>query len=172
LSALVAPSLRVATGACAVCAFVALCVAVAGQGAAARAELGFTFPAAARELGAGAALAAHNARYVAAVLLACFAVAGVPALRPFLDAGLAALLGFNAALIGVALGAYDLRLARALAVHGTLELAAFALAGGAYLHARRARLERGELALATVGSLVLVLGAGLAEAFIAPGARP
>jgi len=170
LSALLAPSLRVATGACAVCAFVALCVAVAGQGAAARAELGFTFPAAAREVGAGAALAAHNARYVAAVLLACFAVAGVPALRPFLDAGLAALLGFNAALIGVALGAYDLRLARALAVHGTLELAAFALAGGAYLRARRGALGPRALLGAGAASFVLLSAAALVEAWVAPGA--
>lgn len=172
MRALLIPSLRVGAAACALCAAVALGVALAGQRDTARTELAFGFPTAPRELAHAAAIAAHNARYAAAVLIACLAVGWAPTLRVVLDAALAALLGFNATLIGVALGAYGLRLAQAIAVHGTLELAAFALVGGAYLRARSGELGWGELTLAAAGSLLLVAAAGLLEAWVAPGARP
>ena len=172
MSARVSPSLRVAGAACAVCAAVALSVALAGQGAAVRAELGFTFPAAPRELRAGAAIVAHNGRYAVAVVIACLAVCWAPALRPVFDTGLAALLGFNATVIGLALGAYGPRLGRAIVLHGTLELAGFALAGGAYLRARRGELAHPQLARAACLSALILCAAALVEAWVAPGARP
>lgn len=170
MSALITPSLRVALAACAVCAAVAMSVAVAGQRDAARAQLGFAFPSAPRQLGEAAAIGAHNARYGAAVLLASLAVGWTPALRPLLDAALAALLGFNAGAIGLALGAYGTRLLEAIVLHGTLELAAFALAGGAYLRARRGALRTRALLGSGAASLVLLTGAALVEAWVAPGA--
>ncbi len=170
MSTLIAPSLRVATAACAVCLAVALCVTLAGERETARAQLGFGFPSAPRQLGEAAAIGVHNARYGAAVLLASLAVGWTPALRPLLDAALAALLGFNAGAIGLSLGAYGTRLLEAIVLHGTLELAAFALAGGAYLRARRGALGPCALLGAGAASLVLLATAALVEAWVAPGA--
>jgi len=171
LSPLLCAGVRIAAAACAVCAAVALCVVVSGERRSVRAELGFGFPSAPRELADAGVIAAHNGRYAAAVLTACLAVSWTPALRPLLDTALAALLGFNAAVIGVALGAYGPRLAAAIALHGTLELAGFAIAGGAYLRARRDELARSELARAACLALGLVCAAALVEAWVAPGAR-
>jgi hypothetical protein len=79
-------------------------------------------------------------------------------------------LGFNAGAIGLALGAYGTRLMEAIVLHGTLELAAFALAGGAYLRARRGALGPCALLGAGAASFVLLAAAALVEAWVAPGA--
>lgn len=172
MRSLATSSAKIAAAACALCAWTALGIFITGLAAAARRELAFGFPRPTRQLGDAVELAAQNGRYAAAVLIACLAVTRAPLTRPYLDAGLAALLALNALVIGVAAGAYGFRLVRALAPHGTLELAAFSLAGGAYLHARRDTLRRDQLAAAAVGALALVALAALAETWLAPGATP
>ena len=65
-----------------------------------------------------------------------------------LDVLLGGLLALNAGLLGVAFGGYGGRLLAAVWLHGPLELAAFSLAGGAYLAARARRLTGRALAVA------------------------
>lgn len=156
--------------ACTTCALVALAVAAAGQASPARRELAFGFSGPSRHLGDALDLAVHNGRYVAAVLVACLAIRWAPTIRWVIDAGLAGLLVLNAALIGLALGAYGARLVAALAVHGTLELAAFSLSGGAYLRVRHGAMRRRHFAGAMGGALGLLALAAVAETWFALGA--
>jgi len=147
-------------------------VTVAGQRDTARGQLRFGFPPATRQLDDAGAIALYNTRYAAAILIAALAVVWTPGLRPILDTALIALLGFNAAAIGFALAAYGTRLIHAIALHATLELAAFALAGAAYLRARRHQLAPRQLLVATAASLALIAAGALVETWVAPGARP
>ena len=118
----------------------------------------------------GARVALNNARIAAAVLL-CAALA--PRLtrhaRTVADIVLATVLLANAIAVGVAFGAYGSRLARAIAPHLPLELAAMSLAGGAYIHARTRPLQMDTLAALTAVCALLVIAAAMLETYVAAG---
>ena len=118
------------------------------------------------------AVAGGNLRLAAAVLLAALLVQLRPSTRPALDLIAAALVALNAGLAGVALAAYGRRLLEAVAAHAALELAAFAIAGGTYLTARRGALEAPRLAAAAAGCTVLLGAAAAMETYIRIGAGP
>lgn len=149
---------------------VAAAVGLSGQTAAARRALGFDFGGLPRTGSEALTIAAHNGRFAAAVLLAALAAPRFGrALRPLLHAVLIGLLALNAGAIGVALGAYGRRAARALLPHLPLEFAAFSLAGGAYLAALRAPLTLRALATVAATSAALLAAAAAVETFLSPG---
>jgi hypothetical protein len=138
-------------------------VALSGLADDVRRALRFDFAGVEQTPAAALQIALQNARLVAAVLLCAAVVAQRPQpARPVADVALTIVLAFNAGLIGAALGAYGARLAIATALHLPLELGALCFAGGAYMHARRQPLGRGELAaVAATCSLLLVIAATL-----------
>ncbi len=160
------PVAAVAGAAVGITSLVAVAVVVTGGRPAARDYFALPFPGPSRQGGEVAQIAAHNGRYALGVMLACLAVQAAPLMRPVLDVVLAGLLGLNAGLIGLAWGAYGTQLLRALILHGTVELAAFAVCGGAYLRARRDRLPVRDLALAAVGCAVLLIAAAGVETYV------
>jgi putative Mn2+ efflux pump MntP len=91
-------------------------------------------------------------------------------LRRPLDVTLALVLLLNTTAVGIALGAYGSRLLASVALHGPLELAAFSLAGGAYLAARAGELGAGRLAIAAGLAVVLVAAGAVAETYVQIGA--
>jgi hypothetical protein len=153
-------------------ALVALLTAVAAAPAARR-LLGFSFgavPASFSEvlvvllhnlrlllIPAGASLAIswqreHNSR---SVIILCDALVAGAALA-------------NVAIVGIGLGAYGMRMARAIMPHGPIELAAFAAGTTLYLLARRAAVTRVSAAAmlsAAVGALAV---AAPLEVFLSP----
>lgn len=156
------PPVAVAGAAVGITSLVAVAVVVTGSRPAARDYFALPFPGPSRQGGDVAQIAAHNGRYALGVMLACVAVQAAPRMRELLDVVLAGLLGLNAGLIGLAWGAYGGQLLRALALHGAVELAAFAVCGGAYLRARRDGLRGRDLARAAVGcAMLLILAAGV-----------
>lgn len=151
---------------------VAALVRATGIGAEMRAQLGFGFTPPDGELSEAASLAFHNMRLAAAALLAAAVVMRFPrARRPF-DLALGLLAFLNATALGLAFGAYGLRLAAAVALHLPLEAVAFSLAGGVYLTAARAALSGRQLAACAALSALLLLAAALAESFFALGGPP
>lgn len=157
-----APVAAVAGGAVGITSLVAVAVVATGSRSAARDYFALPFPGPSRQGGDVVQIAAHNGRYALGVMLSCVAVQAAPRMRPLLDVVLAGLLGLNAGLIGLAWGAYGTQLLRALALHGSVELAAFAVCGGAYLRARRGRLPARGLALAGgTCAVLIILAAGL-----------
>ncbi len=135
----------------------------------ARDALGLTFTRPPRTTDAALAIAATNARLIATAFAACFALRLNPSLRRPIDAILVALLALNATAIGSALGAYGAELVRALALHGTVELSAFSLAGGSYTYARRGSARARELLAAGIASFFLIGIAALVETWLSPG---
>jgi hypothetical protein len=119
-------------------ALTALAVLALGLGDDARARFALTLPAPRGTWAHAGDILLNNVRVTVLPLGAALLVARLPvAGRRVLDVVLIAVLALNAALVGAALGAYGWPLARALAPHGLLELAAFAIAGAAYTAARR-----------------------------------
>jgi hypothetical protein len=159
-------SLRCATAATAVAAATAGGVRLAGLADGARRLLDFRFEGVPHTPGEAAALALHNARLAAGVLV-CAAVA--PHLprraRRAVDVALAALLAGNAAAIGCAIGGYGRRVIAAAALHLPLELAALSLAGGAYMQACKRPLSWPTLGAAAAASGALLLGAAALETY-------
>jgi hypothetical protein len=135
----------------------------------ARRLLGLTFTDPAREPEAALEIAATNLRLVAACLVAAWAVGRRPPLRLAFDVTLGLLSAANAAAVGVALGGYGVRLLEAVALHGPLELAAFALAGGAYLAARARELPIAALAVTAGIASSLVAAGALIETYVPLG---
>jgi hypothetical protein len=68
-------------------------------------------------------------------------------------------------LIGAAYGAYGERTVAATLAHGPFELAAFSLALGLYVSARRERLPRGVLVTVSLAAVAALALAALLEAF-------
>jgi len=163
---------RVVLGAVALASTSALAVWASGAGPRTRQLLDFGFAAPARNTHATLEIAATNLRLVAACLLAAWTVGRQPPLRLALDAAVGLLLALNAATVGVAVGAYGPRLLEAIALHGPLELAAFALASGAYLAARHGELSGCALAASAGGATALVVAGALIETYAQLGGNP
>jgi hypothetical protein len=132
--------------------------------------LGFGFESPSRDAGDAIGVTATNLRLVAAPLVAAWGVRICPRLRPPLDITLAAVLALNVIAAGVALGAYGPRLLGAVAVHAPLELAGFALAGGAYLAARTGQPAASHPAVTAGGAAVLVAAGAALETYVQIGA--
>ena len=141
-------------------------VVLVGFDAGARAFLRFEFG------GAGQSsleIAGQNARIVAAALLSAAAVPRLRTARVAFDVLVLGTLGANAALVGVAIGAYGERLVRVIALHGSVELVAMSLGGGAYLIARDHVLGAGELCCVAAASAALLIVAGMIETSVQIG---
>ena len=167
--ALVGRSALTAASLVAAIAGVAATVRLAGATSAARSALAFEFSCPPARPGEALAVGAGNVRLVGAVLLAALVVGLRPAIRPTLDLVMGALAGLNATTAGIALAAYDTRLLKAVATHAPLELAAFAIAGGAYLSARRHPLDGGQLVAAAAASSLLLTAAAVLETYLQIG---
>jgi hypothetical protein len=158
--------------AAAIAAATAAAVAAAGLADDARTQLQFDFTGITRSPATVADVALHNYRLAAGALL-CSAV--VPRLRRparhAVSALLATVLVLNAAAIGVAVAAYGSRLLAATRLHLPLELAGFAVAGGAYLQALRQPLPPRALALVGMSCLAILLGAAAVETYLSGGQR-
>jgi hypothetical protein len=155
-----------------VIATVAAAVRLGGLAPAARELLGFKFAPPAASIAEAAATAAGNLRLAAAVLLAALVVRLRPGSRRPLDVVVAALAALNAGAVGLAVGAYGTRALAALAGHGPLELAAFALAGGAYLAGRVGELSTGAFATTAGIAAALIALAAVVETYAAIGGDP
>lgn len=145
----------------------------------AREALGFGFGGVPRTLGEAAAIFLNNVRLMAAVGAAALIVqsprlgpdgsgaslgAGGRLLRAAVDLALLAVVAFNVAVVGMALGAYGGRMLVAMLPHGPIELNAFAVALALYLRARQEPL-RAAAALPLAGlALALLALAALVEA--------
>ncbi len=161
---------RVALATLALTISTALLVWGLGASAHARQLLGFPFDPPARRPGEALEIAATNFRLVAASVLAALVVRLRPQLRRLFDITLVVVLALNTAALGVALGAYGSRLVDAVALHAPLELAAFALAGCAYLAARDGDLTAAGLALVAVLAVTLVAAGAAVETYVQIGA--
>jgi hypothetical protein len=147
---------------------VALLTRALGAGGA-RELLGLPFAPPAREPGEALQAAATNGRYVAAPLVAAWAVTSTPCPRFPFDVTLALVFVLNVGAVGVALGAYGTRALHAIAAHWPLELGAFALAGGAYLAARGGPLAGRSLIPVAVLALALVALGAVVETYVQIG---
>jgi hypothetical protein len=163
-------ALRLAAGALASLVLGAVLVAALGAGAWTRDQLDFRFAEPARRADLALATAASNARLAAAALLAASAVQRRPSLRAPLDSALGLLAAANLGLIGAAVGAYGRPLLESVALHGPLELAAFAVCGAAYLTARRQQLTGRTLVAASGISFALLALAAAGETYVQIGA--
>jgi hypothetical protein len=161
----VLPSAAICAAAAAlVLATTALAVVATGLADDARRELRFAFGGVDKTPAEAARIALHNATIAAGTVLGAAARPRIPAAtRPVLDAVLAALLAVNAAAVGVAFGAYGTRIATAIALHLPLELAAFSLAGGAYMQACEQPLSTRTLGAVAALSAVLLIAAATLE---------
>ena len=72
----------------------------------------------------------------------------------------------NLVVVGAGLGAYDLRMARAIAPHGPFELAAFSMALSVYLLARNGRVRRPWRLTLTAGALLALALGALVEVYV------
>ena len=169
--ALAARSASTAAGLLAAIAAVAVTVRLAGASSVARGWLAFEFSRPPATPTVALAVAAGNLRLAVAVLLAALLVGLRPAIRPALDVVIGALAALNATVVGVALAAYGARLL-GVAAHAPLELAAFAVAGGAYLSARRRPLDGRQLMAAAAASSLLLAAAAVLETYVQIGAAP
>ncbi len=139
----------------------------------ARDLLGFTFPGVPNRLGEAGAILLNNARVLIAILAACLArkvaggIAGVGgrAAASVCDLVLLVGCGFQVLLTGAAIGAYGSRILAAIAAHGPFELAAFSLALGLYLEARRDDLAPRRLLIVAALSLACLAVGALLEAY-------
>jgi hypothetical protein len=159
-AALLGASGRLIAAAATAVAVMALFVGCLGGGPWAQSGLGLRSPEPARELQAAVEVATTNLRLLAAVLVGAIAIQQLPALRAPVDLALGTLAALNLAVAALALGADGVPLLTQVALHGTLELAAFAIAASAYLAARQGAL----------GPRALVSAAGLAVALLSLGA--
>lgn len=153
-----------------VLAAAAASVAFSGLADDARRALRFGFRGVERTPDEALRLVIHNARFAAGTLLCAIAaprLAG-PA-RLLAGLMLAALLAINAGLWGVAFGAYGLRVATATALHLPLEVAAFSVAGGAYMSTRKQPLGTRVLACVAALCALLLAAAATLETYVSLG---
>jgi hypothetical protein len=160
---------RVAVCALALTGVAAMLVRAFGADVDARELLGFHFDPPARQPAEALRIGATNLRFVTAALVAAWAVTSRPRLRVPFDITLALVLALNVGAVGLALGAYGTRALHAVAAHGPFELAAFSLAGGAYLAARAGELSSHELIQAAVVALALAALGAAVEAYVQLG---
>jgi hypothetical protein len=152
-------------------AVVALAVVVAGR-AGAREALAFSFPDLPRTAGEALGIALNNLRVLAGVFVAALvARTAATAMRPLVyvcDGALVLAAFVHVALVGAGVAAYGGRMVASLLPHGPLELAAFSLALGLYVRARRHALPV-QVWVATGGAAVVLLAiAAPVEVFLAP----
>lgn len=169
---------RAALAVLAIAALAALVTAIGFAGPA-RDALGFGFGGLPRTLPEAGAIFLHNARLMGAIAAAVLIVQsprlgrddgslgrGGELLRTVVDVTLGVAVVVNAAVVGIAVGAYRGEMVVAMLPHGPIELAAYGLALALYLRARAARLDpRPALGLAACALGLLALGA-LTEAFL------
>jgi hypothetical protein len=141
----------------------ALAVSALGLGDEARGAFSLTLPVPQGSGGDAVDIAVNNMRVTVLPLGAALLVSWYRRARRTLDALLIILLAINVALVGVALGGYGWRLADALAWHGPLEAAGFAIAGAAYTAARRSPLGYRPLAWHAGCSWVMLAAAATLE---------
>lgn len=154
-------------GAIAVIAAAAVVIAVGGLAGVARDVLGFGFGGARRSPTVAAVIALHNGRLAAGTVVCAILVPQLRCrARGVVTGLLAALLAFNAAAIGVAVGAYGTRVLAATRMHLPLELGGLCLAGGTYVQACRKPLRVSALAIVATGCAVLLGGAALLETYV------
>ncbi|MDW5597555.1 hypothetical protein VSS74_24610 [Conexibacter stalactiti] len=144
----------------------------------ARDLLGFGFAGVPADAGTAAGIFATNTRVLGGVLAACVAVQlgrrqpgdGLPGallsvLVTVCDAAVLLGCALHALYVGAAIGAYGTRTLEVLVAHGPVEIAAFALALGLYVTARRRTVAvRVTVMTALVAVALLALGA-LLETF-------
>jgi hypothetical protein len=149
----------------------AAAVRLTGAGDEIRDSLRLSFAGVDRTPGEALGIALQNGRIAAATVLCALTVPRLPGIaRRVVDAVLAAVLTFNALIVGLALGAYGERLVGTTAAHLPIEFAALSVAGGAYLSARRRPLRSPSLAYIGALSSALVVVAAIAETYVSGGA--
>jgi len=149
----------------------AAAVRLSGTGEEIRDSLRLSFAGVDCTPGEALGIALQNGRIAAATVLCALTVSRLPGrARLVVDAVLAAVLAFNALIVGLALGAYGERLVVATAAHLPIEFAALSVAGGAYLSARRRPLPPHSLAYTGGLSSALLVVAAIAETYVSGGA--
>ena len=149
-------------------------VAFAGQ---ARGWFGYRFPGVPARPGVAVLIFEHNLLaglgVVGVLLIAQIAARAFDGPGPILRAvqvcaevSLAAGIAANTLVVGVAIGAYGLRMVRAVLPHGPIELAAYTLAIALYLHGRRRALPARQIAATIATSLALLAVAAVLETFV------
>lgn len=143
--------------------------AVPGAAAAARDALRFQLVPAAGSAAELLDIAATNGRVVLAIALGAWSASRLPALRPVVDLVAATVVLANAALVGIAAGAYGTR-AMPWLVHLPLEWAAIALVAGLHRLGRAQPLAAIPAVKAATAALLLV-GLGALSRPISPRRR-
>lgn len=147
--------------------------------AAARGWLGYRFPGVPAHTADAVAIFAHNTQALLAVLgllliaqLAARAPNGPGPIQRTVQAGgeliLTGVITANVLVVGAAIGAYGLRMLRAILPHGPVELAAYTIAIALYLQGRRQPLPARQLASAITISVALLAIAAVLETFVNP----
>ena len=127
--------------------------------------------------GEAVAIFTHNGRVVAGVfgllLIAQLALRNPDAkwtvqrsLRKLGEALLAGLVAVNVLWVGASVGAYGIRMVRAMLPHGPVELAAYALTLALYLRGRHRIVPTRELVTVGAASVLLLAAAAVLETFI------
>ena len=165
----------IATTLIAAVALIAVVTHVAFPGEA-RGWLGYRFPGVRARIGDAVLIFEHNLVALLGVLgvllIAQIAARAFDGPGPILRAvhvcaelSLAAGIAANTLIVGVAIGAYGLRMVSATLPHGPIELAAYTLAIALYLHGRSRALPSGHLATVAGASVALLALAAALETF-------
>lgn len=145
----------------------AAAVAWSGHGQEVRRILRFDFAGVRRSPSEVVEVALHNGRLAAGALVLALVVPRLgPRTRRAATVLLAALLAINAAAIGVAVGAYGLRLLAAIAPHLPLELGGLSLAGGSCMQALREPLRPRTVAIVAGGCAASITAAAALETYL------
>ena len=143
----------------------------------ARGWLHYTFPGIPARLGTAVGIFANNCREllgVAGLLLIAQLAARrtggpTPAQLLLRTAGellLAGVIAANVLVVGAAVGAYGTRMVRAMLPHGPIEVAAYGLALGLYLHGRHRPLATTQIIATLALGIVLLALAATLETFV------
>jgi hypothetical protein len=164
--------------AAAILAMIAISAAIvrATAAAATRDWLGYPFSGLPARPDEALAIFLHNTRALLGplgLLLIAQAAARAPsparlqgAIRAAGEILLAGVIAANAVLVGVSVGAYGMRMVRAMLPHGVVELAAFSVAIAVYLQGRRRPLPARHVLPATAAGTVLLAAAATLETFV------
>jgi hypothetical protein len=143
----------------------------------ARGWLGYSFPGVPARADVALGIFAHNSRAILGVFgllliaqTAARATGGPgPVLRIIRAGGeltLASVIAANGLVVGLALGAYGVRMAKAMLPHGPVELAAYSLALALYLQGRKRALPVPHVVKVAVTSVALLALAAALETFM------
>jgi hypothetical protein len=150
----------------------AVAVVVTGTGDDVRRSLRLSFAGVSHTQSEVLTIALQNARIAGAAFLSAVAVPRLPSrVRTLVDALLATVFVLNAALVGVALGAYGRCLAVCAVAHVPIEFGALAVAGGVYVAARHRPLGVRSLAAAAGLCTVLLVLAAAVETYASGGSQ-